>query len=135
MEEFLISKVQVDLRQANFKRTQKLYAEQIVSEDNAIYIYYASRVEPQVTKEVLKMAGKQNLYEKQLQRIAESMGEDLIPFLSEEVVKRILSEKRVRGLTLSDRLCGLTEEDLRSLDRETQEIVRQLMNNLSGEQN
>ena len=81
------------------------------------------------------MAEKQSLYEKQLQRIAESMEEDLIPFLSEEVVKRIPPEKRVRGLVLPDRLRGLTEEDLCSLDGETQEIVKQLMNNLSEKQN
>ena len=54
------------------------------------------------------------------------MEEDLIPFLSEGVVKRIPPEKRVRGLT---------EEDLRSLDRETQDIVKRLMNNLSEKQN
>ena len=44
-------------------------------EINLTYIYYTSRVEPEITKEVLKMAGKQNLYEKQLQRIIDSMGD------------------------------------------------------------
>ena len=48
------------------------------------------------------MAGKQSLYEKNLRRIAESMGEDLSPFLSEEVLKRIPPEKRVRSLTAKD---------------------------------
>ena len=79
------------------------------------------------------MAEKQSLYEKQLQRIAESMGDDLIPFLvrdekqlqriaesmGEEVVERVPPEKRVRGLTLSERLQGLTDEELRSLSPET----------------
>ncbi len=108
------------------KEKFRQFVEQIVSEDNAIYTYYASRVEPEVTKEVLKMAGKQSLYEKQLQRIAESMGEDLIPFLSEEVVKRIPPEKRVRGLS---------EEEIRSLSPETKEKLRRLLNNNSKEPN
>jgi len=42
------------------------------------YIYYASRVEPEITKEILKMAGKQSLYDKQLQRIVDSMGTDIL---------------------------------------------------------
>ena len=108
------------------KEKFRQFVEQIASEDNAIYIYYASRVEPQITKEVLKMAGKQSLYEKQLQRIAESMGEDLIPFLSEEVVKRIPPEKRVRGLS---------EEEIRSLSPETKEKLRRLLSNNLKEPN
>ncbi|MCH8296210.1 hypothetical protein IH992_34455, partial [Candidatus Poribacteria bacterium] len=59
-------------------------------------------------------------------RIAESMGEDLIPFLSEEVVKRIPPEKRVRGLS---------EEEIRSLSPETKEKLRRLLNNNSKEPN
>ena len=109
------------------KEKFRQFVEQIVSEDNTIYIYYASRVEPEVTKEVLKMAGKQSLYEKQLQRIAESMGEDLIPFLGKD--------KRVRGLTLSERLQGLTDEDLSSLSPETQETLLRLLRQPVGEQN
>ena len=93
------------------KEKFRQFVERIVSEENTIYIYYASCVKPEVTKEVLKMAGKQSLYEKQLQRIAESMGE--------EVVERVPPEKRVRGLTLSERLQGLTDEELRSLSPET----------------
>jgi hypothetical protein len=103
------------------------FVEKIVSEDNTIYIYYASRVEPEITKEVLKMSGKQSLYEKNLRRIAESMGEDLIPFLSEEVVKRIPPEKRVRSLTAKD--------IVRSLSPETKEELLQLLNQQSGKQN
>ncbi len=109
------------------KEKFRQFVERIVSEDNTIYIYYASRVEPEVTKEVLKMAGKQSLYEKQLQRIAESMGEDLIPFLSKS--------KRVRGLTLSERLQGLTDEDLSSLSPEAKEMLLRLLSQSAGEQN
>jgi hypothetical protein len=102
------------------KEKFRQFVEKIVSEDNTIYIYYASRVEPEITKEVLKMSGKQSLYEKNLRRIAESMGEDLIPFLSEEVVKRIPPEKRVRSLTAKD--------IVRSLSPETKEELLQLLN-------
>lgn len=109
------------------KEKFRQFVERIVSEDNTIYIYYASRVEPEMTKEVLKMAGKQSSYEKNLMRIAESMGEDLIPFLSEEVVKRIPPEKRVRSLT--------AEDIVRSLSPETKEELLQLLNPPDGKQN
>ena len=109
------------------KEKFRQFVEQIVSEDNTIYIYYASRVEPEITKEVLKMAGKQSLYENNLRRIAESMGEDLIPFLSEEVLKRIPPEKRVRSLTATD--------IVRSLSPETKEELLQLLNQQAGKQN
>ena len=78
------------------------------------------------------MARKMSLYEKHLQNIAESIGEDLIPFLSEEIVKQIPPEKRVRGLTLSERLGGLTDEVLRSLSLETREKLLQLLNQPDG---
>lgn len=109
------------------KEKFRQFVEKIVSEDNTIYIYYASRVEPEITKEVLKMAGKQSLYENNLRRIAESMGEDLIPFLSEEVLKRIPPEKRVRSLTATD--------IVRSLSPETKEELLQLLNQQAGKQN
>lgn len=109
------------------KEKFRQFVEKIVSEDNTIYTYYASRVEPEITKEVLKMAGKQSLYENNLRRIAESMGEDLIPFLSEEVVKRIPPEKRVRSLTATD--------IVRSLSPETKEELLQLLTKQAGKQN
>jgi hypothetical protein len=109
------------------KEKFRQFVEKIVSEDNTIYIYYASRVEPEITKEVLKMSGKQSLYEKNLRRIAESMGEDLIPFLSEEVLKRLPPEKRVRSLTAKD--------IVRSLSPETKEELLQLLTKQSGKQN
>jgi len=65
--------------------------------------------------------------EKSLQRIADSMGEDLIPFLSEEVVKRIPPEKRVRGLT--------AEDIVHSLSPETKAELLQLLNQQDGKQN
>ena len=64
------------------------------------------------------MAGKQSLYEKQLERIAKAVGEDLLEQMSPEV--------RLRGLTLEDRLRGL------DLDAETLEKLKELINGQDG---
>ena len=66
------------------------------------------------------MAGKQNLYEKQLQRIIDSMGADLL--------KKMTPEERVRGLKVSERLAGLDPEDLRALDPEEKAVLLQVLN-------
>ena len=108
------------LLSATSKEKFRQFVERIIGEDNITYIYYASRVRPEVTKEVLKMAGKQSLYEKQLQRIIDSMGADL--------VKKMTPEERVRGLTVSERLAGLNIEDLRTLDPEEKAVLLQLLN-------
>ncbi len=69
------------------------------------------------------MAGKQSLYEKQLERIAKTFGPDLISFLGEdEILEQIPPEVRMRGLTLEERLHGL------NLDAETLEKLKQLIN-------
>ena len=66
------------------------------------------------------MAGKQNLYEKQLRRIIDSMGEDLL--------EKMTPEERMRGLTVSERLAGLNIEDLRALEPEEKAALLQLLN-------
>ena len=73
------------------------------------------------------MAGKQSLYEKQLERIAKAVGDDILEQMPPEV--------RVRGLTLEERLHGLTlEERLRglNLDAETLEKLMELINGQDG---
>ena len=95
----------------------------LIEEENATYIDYAFRANPDLTKEVLRMAGKQSLYEKQLERIAKAVGPDLISFLNkDELLEQIPPEVRVRGLTLEERLRGL------NLDAETLEKLKQLIN-------
>lgn len=78
------------------------------------------------------MAGKQSLYDKQLERIAKAVGPDLIAFLDEDkLLEQMPPEVRLRGLTLEERLRGLTlEERLRGLDldAETLEKLKQLIN-------
>ena len=112
---------------ATSKEKFRQFVERIIGEDNLTYIYYASRVEPEITKEILKMAGKQNLYEKQLQRIIDSMGEDLL--------EKMTPEERVRGLTVSEMLAGLDPEDLRALDPEEKAALLQLLNQPDKTQN
>ena len=63
VQEFLVSKVQVDLRKSNFERTQKLHAEQIVSErrlmeDQAQY-FEAKAINQHVTEKLQNMGLEQ----------------------------------------------------------------------------
>ncbi len=112
---------------ATSKEKFRQFVERIVGEDNLTYIHYASRVEPEITKEVLRMAGKQSLYDKQLQRIIDSMGTDLL--------EKMTPEERMRGLTVSERLAGLNIEDLRALDPEEKAALLQLLNQSDKTQN
>ena len=73
------------------------------------------------------MAEKQNLYKKQLQRIIDSMGTDLL--------KKMTPEERVRGLAVSERLAGLSLEDLRALVPEEKAALLQVLNQPDKTQN
>ncbi len=87
-------------------------------------------------KEILKMAGKQSLYEKQLQRIIDSMGTDLLEKMTpEERVRGLTVSERVRGLTVSERLAGLNIEDLHALDPEEKAALLQVLNQSDKTQN
>ena len=59
VQEFLVSKVQVDLRKANFERTQKLHAEQIVSErrlmEDEAHYFEAQAINQHVTEKLQNM--------------------------------------------------------------------------------
>ena len=82
------------------------------------------------------MAGKQNLYEKQLQRIIDSMGADLLEKMTpEERVRGLTVSERVRGLTVSEMLAGLDPEDLRALDPEEKAVLLRLLNQPDKTQN
>lgn len=99
----------------------------LIEEENATYINYAFRANPELTKEVLRMAGKQSLYEKQLERIVKTFGDELLEQMSPEVRMRGLTlEERLRGLTLEERLRGL------NLDTETLEKLKELINGQDG---
>ncbi|HIE29320.1 TPA: hypothetical protein EYP66_18775 [Candidatus Poribacteria bacterium] len=89
------------------KKTFCQFLERIVKEDNSVYIYYAYRIAPELTKEVLRMSGKSRSYQKNLEFIAKDIGKELIPFLS--------TEDRVRGLTPEDLARVLTPEERKKL--------------------
>jgi len=128
---------------ATSKTKFRQFVEKIAGENNLTYLYYASRVEPEITKEILHMAGRQSLYERQLRRIIESMGADLVQkmTLEERLQGLSVSERAelvrglsvseqaelVRGLSVSERLEGLTLEDIRTLDPRTKAELLQLL--------
>ena len=125
---------------ASSKKKFRQFLGRIVKEDNSAYIYYAYRIDPELTKEVLDMAGKSRSYRKNLDFIAKDIGKDLIPFLSkeemlkqmtpEDIVGAVTLEKLARAMTLEERLRGLDAEDiLHGLDSETREKLKQLLNN------
>jgi len=92
---------------ASSKKKFRQFLERIVKEDNSAYIYYAYRIDPELTKEVLEVAGKSSSYRKNLEFIAKDIGEELIPFLSKE--------KMLKHMTPEERLIGLTSEERRRL--------------------
>ena len=97
-----------------------------------------------LTKEILEMAGKQSLYEKQLQRIVESMGADLLKTMTPEErmdgltvserVQDLTVDERVQGLTVDERLAGLSEEDLQNLDPDVKRTLLLLVDTSNGTQ-
>ena len=80
------------------------YIEEIVKSGQVEYIPYAYRIHPKLTQEVLTMSDK---YARNLEYIAQNMGQDLLPYIS--------SEDRVRGLPLEDRIHDLSDEDRQAL--------------------
>ena len=90
------------------------------------YIYYASRIEPALTKEILDIAGKQSLYEKQLQQIVDVMGTDLL--------KKMTPEERMEGLTVDEILAVLSQEDLKSLEPNVKMAFLRLLDPSNGTQ-
>ena len=96
------------------KKKFRQFLEQIIKEDNSAYIYYAYRINPELTKEVLGMSRRSRSYRRNLEFIANDIGEDLIPFLSKEkILEHITTEERLIGLTPEERkkLRQLLEEE------------------------
>ena len=118
---------------ASSKEKFRQFVEQIVSEDNTVYIYYAHFIDYELTEEVLKMAGRQSSYQKNLERVTQ----DLLSILGKDkLLKMMTPEERLRGLTPEERVRGLTPEELlRGLDSKTQEKLKQLMFNTSKTEN
>ena len=107
VQEFLVSKVQVDLRQANFKRTQKLHAEQIVSErrlmeDRAQY-FEAQAINQHVTEKLQNMG----LLKKDLNELLHSHTMEGHRYIIKAPLAGIISEQTVvlgQGVNTGDQL-------------------------------
>ena len=97
------------------KEKFRQFVERIVEEDNTILIHYAYFMDYKLTEEVLEMSGRQSAYQKNIELYMKKYGEVLL-----------------RGLTLEERLRGLTEEDLHGLEPEIQEKLKQLIKNQDG---
>ena len=98
------------------------------------------------------MAGKQSLYEKQLQRIVDAMGTDLVDVMGTDLLKKMTPEERmdgltvdervqgltvderVQGLTVDERLAGLSQDDLQSLEPDVKMALLRLLDRSNGTQ-
>ncbi len=107
VEEFLVSKVQVDLRQANFERTTKLHKEQIVSErrlmeDQAQY-FEAQAINQHVTEKLQNMG----LLKKDLDELLHSHSMEGHRYIIKAPLAGVISEQTVvlgQGVRTGDHL-------------------------------
>ncbi len=107
VEEFLVSKVQVDLRQANYERTKKLHAEQIVSErrlmeDQAQY-FESQAINQHVTEKLQNMG----LQKKDLDELLHSHSMEGHRYIIKAPLAGVVSEQTVvlgQGVRTGDQL-------------------------------
>ena len=116
-------------------RIQEVIKEIVITE-NVELLAYAYRMHPKLTKEISNMADK---YTRNLEYIAQNMGQDLLPYMSiEDRIRDLTPAQRLEGLDAAQRLEGLTpseqlqglslEDILETLDDEKRETLRQLLN-------
>jgi len=85
------------------------------------YVEFAYRVNPQMTKEVIEMAGY-GLSKEKLEFIVNDIGQKLLPlFPKEELLKHLTIEDRLADITAEERLAGLTADELRKRLKELEE--------------
>jgi cobalt-zinc-cadmium efflux system membrane fusion protein len=107
VQEFLVSKVQVDLRQANFERTKNLHAEKIVSErrlmeDQAQY-FEAQAINQHVTEKLQNMG----LLKKDLNELLHSHTMEGHRYIIKAPLAGIISDQTVvlgQGVNTGDQL-------------------------------
>ena len=112
---------------ASNKDTFQQALKQILDDKAYTYIRYAYEVRPQMTKEMLTMAGVTHLPKENLEFIAQDIGEELVAFLSpelrlrditaEEMAARMTFEERLAGVPPEERLEGMTFKEQRKLLR------------------
>jgi hypothetical protein len=90
------------------------FLDKVIIEGNTRYIRYAYEVRPQVTREVLTMAGiSTTISRKDLEFMAEDIGPELVAIMSpEEVVASLEPEKQKKLLTLLTRRLNAKERKL-----------------------
>ncbi len=108
--------------------TQALIARQFV------YVEYAYIVRPQVTKELLEMAGIYTIPRENLEFIAQDIGEQLIELMDPDIILKRLNlseilrglkpEERLQGLKPEERLVGLSSADMAILAQKIAEETR-----------
>ncbi len=112
VEEFLVSKVQVDLRQANYERTKKLHEEQIVSErrlmeDQAQY-FEAQAINQHVTEKLQNMG----LLKKDLDELLHSHTMEGHRYIIKATLAGVVSEQTVvlgQGVHTGDHLFEIVD--------------------------
>ena len=107
VEEFLVSKVQVDLRQANFARTKKLHEEQIVSErrlmEDQAQFFEAQAINQHVTEKLQNMG----LLKKDLDELLHSHSMEGHRYIIKAPLAGVISEQTVvlgQGVRTGDHL-------------------------------
>jgi hypothetical protein len=130
---------------ASSKQKFRQFLRHALERNHLTYITFAYLVEPQITKEVLDMAGKYNLPREKLEFIKNDIGAELLPLFSKEDLLQYLSledrlhglppEERLRGLPPEERLHGLNaEERLRGLNTEERRRLKQLLEEMDNPQ-
>lgn len=121
------------------KRKFREFLEQVVAQQNLVYIRYAYEIDPKLTREVLTMAGiSSTLSKSDLKFMAEDIGPELVPFLhTEDLVKGLNAEKKrelISALNLEDLLSGLSPENQERLFQLLLK-TRRLNSTVHGEKN
>ena len=97
---------------AGSERKFRQFFQQVLEERQFDYLPYAYQVRPQITKELLLMAGVYSIPRENLEFIAQDIGEELIEFISPKLRLRGMSvQDRLAGIAPADRLAGITPQD------------------------
>ena len=96
------------------EKSQKII-EEIVKSGQGEYVQYAYLLRPKITEEIA-MPNRFRLPRRNMELIAQYLGRDLLPFISnEDRVRDLTPTQRLQGLTLEDRLDGLSDEERQAL--------------------
>lgn len=115
---------------ASSDRKFRQFLKNVIADGNMHYLRYAYELRPQMTREVLTMAGiSTSISRKDLQFMAEDIGPELIPFLKpEDLLKRMNAEKQrqlISMLNPKEILADMSAEDrLRLVKVELEDLLK-----------